>query len=116
LLRVYGNWVARQLKLLQDWQHIANLVTRIAKKIDPGCEVYVFGSVVEGEYTGASDIDVLVLTSIEPKRMYRELSLQLWRELGDDSAIIDLHVARLIDRDKPPYKWWLRRAKRIGSI
>jgi len=33
------------------------------RKIDPSAEVYLFGSTATGKYTGASDIDILVITN-----------------------------------------------------
>jgi predicted nucleotidyltransferase len=38
-------------------------VKDIVLKLDPKAKVYVFGSVVRGDYTASSDIDILVVTS-----------------------------------------------------
>ncbi|BEP17911.1 nucleotidyltransferase domain-containing protein [Pyrofollis japonicus] len=109
----YGSWVSRQFQLLRDWRRMVSLVAEIAAVIDPYSRVYVFGSIVEGRYTGASDIDVLILTRIDPKKLYEEVTARLWDLIGEDSAILDLHVVPLEAAEKPPVKWWLRGAIRI---
>ncbi|MDK2464967.1 MAG: nucleotidyltransferase domain-containing protein [Candidatus Korarchaeota archaeon] len=47
----------------------------VARRIDPGAEVYLFGSVAEGTHTLSSDIDVLVVTTAEPAELLKELWL-----------------------------------------
>ncbi len=44
------------LEYLQNYMKIARKVKEIVKKVDPNARVYVFGSVVKGKYTAASDI------------------------------------------------------------
>ncbi len=41
--------------------------------MDPSAEVFLFGSVAEGRHTYSSDIDVLVVTNLEPARVHFEL-------------------------------------------
>jgi len=50
-------------------------IKETARKLDPDAETYLFGSVVENEYTYSSDIDVLIVTKLEPARM----NLELWK-------------------------------------
>ncbi len=54
------------------------------------------GSVVEGRFTAASDIDVLVVSSrVEESERYAvELQLRVEDELGLPPGLIHLHVAR----------------------
>jgi len=48
-------------------------IVEIVKRLDPNAEVYLFGSVAEGRYLLSSDIDVLVVTSVNPGRVLAEL-------------------------------------------
>ncbi len=48
----------RVINALRDCRRVAKSVKEIMKRFDPKAEVYVFGSVVRGEYTGASDIAI----------------------------------------------------------
>jgi len=51
------------------------IIKEVVRKIDPNAEVFLFGSVAEGKHTYSSDIDVLVVTNLEPGRVHFEL----WR-------------------------------------
>ena len=57
------------------------------KRFDPEAEVYVFGSVVRGEYTGASDIDIMVVT--ERLDIKYDIMVEVYREV---EAPVELHV------------------------
>ena len=73
--------------MLKNWRRIAEKVKTIVHEIDPDAKVYVFGSVVRGRFTGASDIDVLIVT----KRIDRkyEIMARVYSEL---EAPLELHI------------------------
>lgn len=48
-------------KLARDWRFWCEGIAKAAKEVLGSCEVYVFGSVVGGRVTGASDVDVLIV-------------------------------------------------------
>jgi predicted nucleotidyltransferase len=48
---------------LRNYREVAKKVGSIVERFDPEARVYVFGSVVRGNYTAASDIDILVVTT-----------------------------------------------------
>ena len=52
----------RALEYLKRGREVAEFVKEVITAYDPGAEVYLFGSVVRGDYTAASDIDILVVT------------------------------------------------------
>jgi hypothetical protein len=45
------------------------------QEIDPNAEIYIFGSVPNKNYTYSSDIDVLIVTRIDPDK----IRLELWQ-------------------------------------
>lgn len=74
-------------KYLKNYRSIAERVKSIAMKYDPEVEVYVFGSIVRGTYTAASDIDILVVTKrIDLKY---EIMVDIYRQV---EAPIELHI------------------------
>lgn len=77
------------LDTLRNYREIAAHVKAIVRKMDPEARVYVFGSVVKGEYTAASDIDVLVVTERIEKKY--DLMIAMYKALPD--APIELHVS-----------------------
>ena len=48
-------------KLVRDWRFWCEAIAKAAEDVLGSCEVYVFGSVVEGRVTGGSDVDVLIV-------------------------------------------------------
>ena len=60
---------------------------KIVHRIDPDVEVYVFGSVVRGTFTGGSDIDILVVTE-KLERKY-DMMVEVYRRID---APVELHI------------------------
>ena len=78
---------SRVLEDIRNYKAIAELVKEVIRNLDPKAEVYVFGSAVTGRYTGASDIDILIVTeNIEEK--YEMMA----RAYMATSAPIELHI------------------------
>lgn len=67
--------------------NVARKVKNIIKNVDPGAKVYVFGSVVKGTYTGASDIDILVITENVHKK--HEIMVEVYSRT---EAPVELHI------------------------
>ena len=75
------------LNYLKNYMRVAREVKGILKVIDPQVKVYVFGSVVKGEFTAASDIDILAVTeAIERKK---EMTIEVYKKI---KAPVELHV------------------------
>lgn len=75
------------LESLKNYKEVARKVKEVVRRIDPEAEVYVFGSVVKGRYTAASDIDVLIVTK---KVGYRyRMMVEVYRKV---KAPVELHV------------------------
>jgi predicted nucleotidyltransferase len=72
---------------LLNWKNIARRVKDIIHRIDPAAKIYVFGSVVKGRITGASDIDILVITN-NIDRKY-DMMVAVYREI---EAPVELHI------------------------
>lgn len=75
------------LNMLKNYREIVKEVKGVVKEIDPSAEVYVFGSVVRGTYTAASDIDVLVIVKDISKKY--KIMVEVYRRID---APIELHV------------------------
>ncbi|MEB3859901.1 MAG: nucleotidyltransferase domain-containing protein [Desulfurococcales archaeon] len=89
----------RTLKLLKNYKAVAELVKEVIRSLDPGAEVYVFGSTVTGKYTGASDIDILVITE-KIERKYEMMA----RAYKATDAPIELHIVT-----RKHFERWYRR-------
>jgi predicted nucleotidyltransferase len=65
----------------------AEKVKVIARSLDPGAEVYLFGSSVRGRRIAASDIDVLVLT--ERMDLKYEIMVKVYKAIEEP---VELHI------------------------
>lgn len=82
--RRYSN---RVFGLLKDYRRVAISVKEIVKRFDPNARVFVFGSVVRGKFTGASDIDILIVT--ERIDLKYEIIVSVYQLID---APVELHV------------------------
>ncbi len=82
-----SEYEVRVLQYLRDYMRVAKHVKEVVKRVDPEARVFVFGSAVTGKYTGASDIDILVITK-ELRRKY-DIMVEVYRST---EAPVELHV------------------------
>jgi predicted nucleotidyltransferase len=56
-----------------DLQHYLAKIKEVVLNADPNSRVYLFGSVSTGNYNMASDIDILIVTSVDRDRIDKAL-------------------------------------------
>ncbi|ADN50562.1 nucleotidyltransferase domain-containing protein [Vulcanisaeta distributa] len=56
----------RRQDVFRNLDKYLRIIKEVVKSIDPNAEVYLFGSVAENRYALSSDIDVLVVTNVNP--------------------------------------------------
>ncbi|MEM2902559.1 MAG: nucleotidyltransferase domain-containing protein [Candidatus Bathyarchaeia archaeon] len=49
------------------------VIKEIVNKLDRHAEVFLFGSVAENRYTYSSDVDVLIVTKLDPAKVHFKL-------------------------------------------
>ena len=49
------------VRLARQWRYWSRRIAEAAREVLGECEVYVFGSIVEGRATGGSDVDILIV-------------------------------------------------------
>ncbi|MBS7635031.1 nucleotidyltransferase domain-containing protein [Candidatus Bathyarchaeota archaeon] len=94
------------LNYLRNYMIIAREVKEMLRMMDPQLKVYVFGSIVKGNFTVASDIDMLIITeAIERKN---EMIIETYRRI---KAPVELHIA---SREK--FKSWYMKFININDV
>jgi len=73
--------------MLKHYRRIAGMVKDIVMNFDPNAKIIVFGSVVRGKFTGASDIDILIIT--ERIDLKYDIMVAVYKQI---EAPIELHV------------------------
>ncbi len=92
---------------------IIDLVLDVLSELNYVRDVYLFGSTLRGEITGSSDIDLLIIVDHDVKKAYMEISLLLESKLGEETYNIDLHVANVREKNKPPYRWFISKGRKL---
>jgi predicted nucleotidyltransferase len=112
LSKKLGEWLSKRLRLLRSWHEVTDIVSKKVRSFVPEAQIYVFGSVIEGRVTGSSDLDLIVVVPDNVNELEFQVKLYkvLEEEMGENAYIVDLHVVHRSKVDKPPYKWWLKRA------
>jgi len=89
--------VREERKYFEDPERYLKVLKEILKKeLGDDVRVFLFGSVVRGDYVvGKSDIDVLVVSKNVPQRVYRrsELVTEFLRAIVDLYAPFEIHFA-----------------------
>lgn len=63
----------RRQEVFTNLDRYLRVIKEVVGKMDPSVEVFLFGSVAEGRHTYSSDIDVLIVTDLEPAKVHFEL-------------------------------------------
>ena len=63
----------RRREVFTNLENYLQTIKKTVTKMDPHAEVFLFGSVVENRHTFSSDVDVLIITNMEPSRVHVEL-------------------------------------------
>lgn len=74
--------------VFQGLQGYLEVIKRVVGELDPEAEVYLFGSVAEGRNNLSSDIDILIVSRVDPATVH----LKLWRAGVKEPFEIHVHT------------------------
>ena len=105
-----GNDLPLRYEYLLKWEEISAKIANAVRKLLPDAQVGVFGSIITGEFTGASDIDLIIVSKHIPKKALdrAELELKILELAGiPDEVPVEIHFATPEELER----WWLRALK-----
>jgi hypothetical protein len=76
-----------RLSKLRNYQEVLKQLKILVRGIDPEARIIFFGSVLRGDYTASSDIDIIVIPS--DMAFKDKITLAVWRSLD---APVELHI------------------------
>ncbi len=76
-----------RLSKLRNYQEVLKQLKILVRGIDPEARIIFFGSVLRGDYTASSDIDIIVMPS--DMAFKDKITLAVWRSLD---APVELHI------------------------
>ena len=99
-------------KYFENYMQYARLIKEIAEGILGHADVYVFGSVVEGRHTPASDIDVLIVSENTPKSQWErgKIRAKIMKAI-DVFAPFEIHI--VTPKEFEWYKRFIRAMEKV---
>ncbi len=83
-------------RMVREWEVYVERIARAAKELMPDAEIYFFGSVMKGEATGGSDVDILIKSSNLPKSNLERAEIKVRiEEMADLPAWGELNGSQL---------------------
>ncbi|MCI4464548.1 MAG: nucleotidyltransferase domain-containing protein [Thermoproteus sp.] len=98
----------RALEALRRYREVAERAKEAAKRVAEDARVYVFGSVLTGRYTAASDIDILIVADIG-RDVADRLKAEIYRSVD---APVEVHVATPEQFER----WYRRFVDRLEEV
>ncbi|MEM2106944.1 MAG: nucleotidyltransferase domain-containing protein [Candidatus Bathyarchaeia archaeon] len=92
-------------RLARDWPIWSRIVAEAAAEILGDCEVYVFGSAVDCQLTGGSDVDILIVSDRLPEDFRERCGLKAKIEEKAELPLyhpFELHLVTHIDVEANP--------------
>ena len=96
----------KKLNYLKNYREVCNEVYKIVKNIDINARIFVFGSVLTGNITVSSDIDILVLEN--NKNLKDGIYIKVLKYID---APVELHIV-----DDNGFRWYKRFSDNIEEI
>ena len=78
----------KRLHYLKNYRNVAESVKTICLKHDPKARVILFGSVLRGNWTGDSDIDLLII--LQAPGAKDRITVDVWRNI---EAPVEMHFS-----------------------
>jgi len=99
------------MEYIKRHREVAASVKEIAKEEHEEVKAYVFGSAVSGNFTAASDIDILLVFDEVDKDEAVELKSRIWRKIGF-SVPLQLHVVT----QREFKEWYLKFVDKLEEV
>ena len=86
--------IAERKKYFENVDHYLQIIKREVTEIFPDAKVYLFGSVIRGDYKIYSDVDVMIVSDRAPENISEQskIKVHLLREIGDLFAPFEFHI------------------------
>ena len=86
-------YAAKRREVFENLNEYLAKIKKVVKNIDPQAEIYLFGSVAEGNYILSSDIDILIITDKPREKILTEL----WRNGINDPFEIHIYTVEYLE-------------------
>ncbi len=107
----YVDILMKRVEMVKNWREYAVRIAEAVRTILPGSRIYVFGSVVKGESTGGSDVDILVFSESLPRNNLERAKIKV--KIEELSNLPPYHPFEIHLVNKEEGEWYFRRIKEL---
>jgi|YelNatPaOPRAMG01_1025707.scaffolds.fasta_scaffold88477_2 predicted nucleotidyltransferase len=111
----YIDVMVERARMVREWEIYVERIAKAAKELMPDAEIYVFGSVVKGEATGGSDVDILIKSNNLPKSNLERAGIKV--RIEEMAGLPTYHPFEIHLADDEEMEWYsrIKELKRIHS-
>jgi len=107
----YVDILIKRAEMVRNWREYINSIVEAVKSVLPDSKIYVFGSVVKGESTGGSDVDILVVSERIPRNNLERAGLKI--RIEELSNLPPYHPFEFHLADREEGEWYFKRIKEL---
>jgi len=74
--------VKKRREILKNFREYLPKIKSAVKDVIGDVEIYVFGSILEGEFVGGSDVDIMIVADVESNRKRAEVLAEIEERIG----------------------------------
>jgi len=104
----FTSFSKRRAEMVEEWASWASRITKAVEDVLVDARVYVFGSVVRGDHTGGSDVDILVVSNSVAERP-REIA-EIRSRIEEEAKLPASHPFEIHIATEEEAKTYLRKA------
>lgn len=101
-------------RMLENRKYWAEKIAEAAQKVLGKCEVYVFGSIVEGKWTGGSDVDILIITDRKFKNSRERAEIKT--QIEEKAELPSIHPFEIHIVTRKEAEWYWKHIKKSVKI
>lgn len=94
--------------MVEEWRNWTPKIAKAVESLLADSRVYVFGSVVRGDHTGGSDVDILIVSNSVPERLREKARIRA--RIEDEARLPALHPFEIHIATPEEAKTYFRRA------
>ncbi len=110
----YLNILIERAEIVKKWEEYATKIAEVVKIVLPDSHVYVFGSVIRGEATGGSDVDILIVSKHVPKNGIQRAEVKVKIEKLAGLPLYHPFEFHLVNEEEA--EWYFKRVKELKEI
>ncbi|MEM3712847.1 MAG: nucleotidyltransferase domain-containing protein [Thermoproteota archaeon] len=110
-MEAYFDILMSRAEMVKNWRKHVMYIAKVVRSFLPNSKIYVFGSVVKGEHTGGSDVDILIVSKDVPKSNLEKAKIRLRIEELANLPLYHPFEFHIVNKEEG--EWYFSRIKEL---